>query len=196
MTTRKNRNGDLLSRSSYGSVRSALKYLFKVSGFDMKKEFEQDMAQFSRGIKRQVAEERAKNGKSLDEGKRPMTFECYKLMCNLLIKSDSHDSCFAHLFLILDWNLMARADSCRNILIAHIEWRQDSLLIFFAKSKGNQTGETSDTPWHIYSNPTSPALCPVLALARYLLSHPDIITKKRTKTYFLDQTSTIASSRY
>ena len=48
-------------------------------------------------------------------------------------------------------------------------------MVFFAKSKSNQTGECSEDPWHVYSNPLEPHLCPVLALGKYLLTHPDIL---------------------
>jgi len=43
-----------------------------------------------------------------------------------------------------------------------------------------QNGELSDTPWHVYSNPFEPHIYPVLALAKYLFSNPDIIKSKST----------------
>lgn len=46
---------------------------------------------------------------------------------------------------------------------------------FFWKSKENQTGERSDVPWHVYSNPLNPFLCPVLSLAKYIISHPGLL---------------------
>ena len=33
----------------------------------------------------------------------------------------------------------------------------------------------SHKPWHVYSNLFAPHICPVLALAKYALSHPDIL---------------------
>ena len=30
--------------------------------------------------------------------------------------------------------------------------------------------------WHVYSNPKSPVICPVLSMAKYLFAHPDILT--------------------
>src|SRR6056300_898672 len=59
--------------------------------------------------------------------------------------------------------------------VAHIEWRQDCLLFFFGKSKRNQTSEDSESPFHVYSNPLQPEICPVLALATYLLAYPDVL---------------------
>ena len=96
-------------------------------------------------------------------------------MCQLLMRGEGDDYLFAHTFLTLEWNLLARSDNCLSMHINHIEWREDCLVFFFAKSKGNQTGENSEHPWHVYSNPENPSICPVMALAKYLFSQPDIL---------------------
>ena len=51
------------------------------------------------------------------------------------------------------------------------------MIVYFSSldDKKNQTGDASDRPWHVYSNPNSPHLCPVLALAKYILTHPDLL---------------------
>ena len=45
----------------------------------------------------------------------------------------------------------------------------------FSKTKGDQSGDKSSDPWHVYPNPKNPELCPVLVLAKYILSHPDLM---------------------
>jgi len=60
--------------------------------------------------------------------------------------------------------------------INHIEWRDDCM-VFFAKSKRNQTGEGTEKPWHVYSNPDNPEVFPVLGLAKYIFSNPEVIKK-------------------
>ena len=134
------------------------------------------MSTFSRGIKRQVTQEKMESGLSLEEGKKAMNFDVYKLMCRKMLEISSDEGPLAHLFLILEWNLMACASNCMNFRLGHLEWRHDCLVFFFGKSKRDQTGENSDSPWHVYSNPCEPSICPVLALARYLFSFPDIAT--------------------
>ena len=49
------------------------------------------------------------------------------------------------------------------------------MIVYFSSLKKKQTGDASDRPWHVYSNPNSPHLCPVLALDKYLLTHPDLL---------------------
>ena len=51
------------------------------------------------------------------------------------------------------------------------------MIVYFSslKKTKKKTGDASDRPWHVYSNPNSLHICPVLALARYLLTQPDLL---------------------
>ena len=83
-------------------------------------------------------------------------------------------------------NLMKQAENCVDCKITHLYFENDSLVFAFAKSKGHQAGEECVGPWHIYANPFEPEICPVLALARYLLSFPD---KLRSNTALFEGTA-------
>lgn len=161
--------------TSYGTMKSALVYLFNITGQEMDPKLRKELDIFMRSLRKQIAKAKAQSGQSLEEGKRPMSFAVYQLMARKLFESADQDSLFAHTFLVLEWNLMARAHSVADLDIAHIEWRQDCLLFFFGKSKGNQTGEDSERPFHVYSNPEKPEICPVLALATYVTTYPDLL---------------------
>ena len=126
------------------------------------------------GIQRTIVNDKITRGESLNEGKRPMSFSVYENMCKNLYKGDDDEYLFAHEFLIMEWNLMAGADNCINMHVNHVQWQDDCLLFFFGIYK-KQTGDASDRPWHVYSNPNSPHLCPFLALAKYLLNHPYLL---------------------
>ena len=175
LATRRTKANKYLSKTSYGGERSALMHLYRLSGETISEDFNKLLREFLSGMKRTATQSKVDNGESLDEGKKPMSFEVYKEMCQLLMRGDGDDYLFAHTFLTLEWNLLARSDNCLSMHINHIEWREDCLVFFFAKSKGNQTGENSEHPWHVYSNPENPSICPVMALAKYLFSQPDIL---------------------
>ena len=164
-----------LSKSAYGHMKSAFGNLFKTSGQNMESVLAAELNQFSNSLSRKIAEAKVSSGQSLDEGKKPMSFAVYQLMCRKLLESDQADTLFAHTYLVLEWNLMARAHMIADMDVAHIEWGQDSLIFFFGKSKRNQTGEDADRPFHVYSNPENPEVCPVLALATYLVAYPDVL---------------------
>ena len=82
---------------------------------------------------------------------------------------------FAHCFFTIEWNLMARADNVVHMSVEHIEWNDDCLVFYFATTKTDQNGEKQRLPWHVYSNPLKPHICPVLAMAKYVLSTPGIV---------------------
>ena len=80
------------------------------------------------GMKRVVASDRVARGESLDEGKRPMSFAVYQKMCEILYYGEDHECLFAHAFLTMEWNLMARSDNCVSTSINHVQWQDGSLL--------------------------------------------------------------------
>ena len=143
LVNKKRKTGEMLSKSSYGSLWSALAHLHKIAGQEIPSQFQQEMSTFTRGIKRKVPQEKLELGHSLEEGKKPMNFDVYKLMCRKMLQLNSDEGSFAHLFLVLEWNLMARASNCTNFRLGHLEWRQDCLVFFFGKSKRDQTGENA-----------------------------------------------------
>ena len=70
---------------------------------------------------------------------------------------------------------MKQAENCVNVQINHIYFQDDTLVFQFAKSKGHQMGEDHVGPWHVYSNPEKPHLCPFLSLSQYLFCFPATI---------------------
>jgi hypothetical protein len=107
----------------------------------------------------------------MQEGKDPMTFELYNALCLESLRSEKREDVFAHLFLTLQWNLMARSDSIASLRHDHISSFQDALTVFFVKSKTDQEGEKV-RPRHVYGNPVCPAICCILALAIFWLIFP------------------------
>ena len=163
-----------LSKSSYGSARSALMHLYRGYGAVMEQSFKTDLANFMRGIKRKVAKQKQDMGTKADEGKKPMSFQVYEKLCQLMMASEDDEYIFGHCFLTLEWNLMARSDNVVHSHVNHLEWRDDCLLYYMLRSKGDQDGSLSSQPWHVYANPMRSDVCPILALGKYLLAYPQV----------------------
>lgn len=62
---------------------------------------------------------------------------------------------------------MSRADSVNHIMLQHMEWGGDALIITEHGGKADQKDE-SNYGKHIYANPLQPAICPILALAVHI----------------------------
>lgn len=106
---------------------------------------------------------------SITEGKQPLTFQGYRFLAKLAIKqsNDFSLSIFAWVFLVLCWNLIARCNSVASIMLSHITWKNDSLVVIFPSHKGDPDGSNS-LPKHVYANLVSNEICPILALAVFI----------------------------
>ena len=143
-------------------------HLYQTMGIQIDTGFQKLLKQFVTGLGKVVAEKKKQTGQKLTEGKRPMSREVYKKMCELMIGGDSDEYIFAHCFLTLEWNLMACADNVASAMVSHVEWQGDSLVFHFAKTKSSQDGECANKPWHVYANPFEPQICPILAFSKYV----------------------------
>ncbi|KAF0721482.1 hypothetical protein Ae201684P_001408 [Aphanomyces euteiches] len=79
---------------------------------------------------------------------------------------------FGWTYFVLQWNLMSRSDSIDKIMLQHIEWAEDALIIEEQGHKGDQTGADKFGK-HLYANPYEPNKCPILALAVLTFSFPE-----------------------
>ena len=161
------KNGDTYASSSYNSHRAALFNLYRDFGATMSTELESELKNHYKGLKRKVASDIAAGGGQIKVGKDPLSFSLFRFLGLELLKLACRESVFAHAFMILAWNLMARAANTFDVCHNHMEWVEDALCIYFAQMKNDQMGERPRDPRHIYANPLCPEICPILALAIY-----------------------------
>jgi len=164
-----------MSESTYSGIQSAITFLYREAGVKVPEEVSTNLSVYMKGSKRLGKGAKQALGLSLAEGKKPMTLQLYRKICEWLFTSPDPEHLFAHLFLVLDWNLMKRAENCQGAMISHITICEDCICFHFAKSKGHQDGEGSLGPWHLYANPFEPYTCAYLAMARYLMTFPDVL---------------------
>ena len=163
------------SISSYESIRSAIGYIYKMSRISMPQHMQDHLRIFIAGKRRAGIKEKEELGLTINEGKKPLSQDAYELISKTFFFSEKKEHVFAHVFLVLDWTLMKRAENCVNCKVNHISFRHDSLVFEFAKSKSHQKGEKHVGPWHVYANPLKPWCCPILSLARYFFSYPEVL---------------------
>jgi len=170
-----------LSPSSYDAACSALSHLFTESGISKEenestKELWTKLGAYKKGTRRLGVKEKDKMGLSTDEGKKPLPFTAYKYLAKVLFESSKAEHVAAHTFLIIEWNLISRAEFVVNSKIDSIRCHGDAILFCMGKTKTDQEGTKNiDHPWHVYANNECAYICPVLALARHLITNPKIL---------------------
>ncbi len=183
MAQKKANNGDYLSKNCYCGIRSGIINLFTMSNSSPPPDFRARMQTLMKGFKRTIVAQKVDNGESLEEGKEAMSFACYELLCRKFFEGEKDEYNFAHVFLTLEWNLIARADNIVNLSVSDLEWSDDSLIIFLKRSKTDQEGQNGKTPYHLYANPTAPHLSVTLSLGNYLLSNPGLLLNESGKLF-------------
>ncbi len=105
-----------------------------------------------------------------------MPFEAYRLLSSILARSSDPEHLACRLFLLLDWNMVSRAENVVNQHMDLFGVIDDALLVYLGPTKGDQDGSKhTDHPWHIYSVPDKPEICPCIAFAEYLMSNPMVL---------------------
>jgi hypothetical protein len=178
MAQRKNEDDKYLGKGTYCGIRSGVINLFTMSNLAPPPRFREQVSVLLKGFRRTITEQKVTTGESLEEGKDVMSYSCYKLLCEKFMQGDRDEYNFAHLFLTLEWNLMARADSIVNLSLNDFQWNDDALMVYLRKTKTDQEGSNGKTPYHLYANPVDPCLCVVLSLGVYLMSNPGILESR------------------
>ena len=159
------------SVSVISSYRSAIGMLYEECQLKFDDATQLAFNQFASGYKRLVAEKKLVGEMIMQEGKSPITFQGYNFVAKQAILSNSDHSLatFAHLFLILCWTLMARSVSVGTIMLDHLSWENDALLVTTPKHKGDQEGNHC-YPKHVFANPDNPFICPILSMGIHFFS--------------------------
>jgi len=183
MTSKINNENKYFGRGTYVGIRSSIMYLFTMSNRSPPAGFRDRMATLMKGFKRTIVEQRVAAGEPLEEGKEAMSFPCLKLLCKKFSEGDKDEYHFAHLFLLLEWNLMARSDNIVHLHVNDFEFQDDALLVYMKKTKTDQDGNHGRTPYNCYFNAVDPHLNLGLALGMYLLSNPGIVSNPQNKLF-------------
>jgi hypothetical protein len=145
--------------------KSALKWHYKEEKDVMSPDVNQELDTLLKGYQRRVSDFKLDGKMPVFEGKYHLPFQGYVVLAKFLFRSPRFDEVlFAWPFLVLQWNLIARTATVSSIMMEHVGWEEDALLITTPKHKGDQEGVKCFAR-HLYANPLSPELCPVLALA-------------------------------
>jgi hypothetical protein len=171
---------DPAAYSSVALYRSALLDLYKIAEVPIPSSTRPMMKEILDGYEKLLNNLKRRGLFRITEGKRELQFSGFEMITKKFMKKDPADrnvggswssTTFAWFFLVLGWNLMSRSKSVESIMLGHIEWREDCMVIQEQGHKGDQQG--SKKYWkHVYANPLRPSMCPILAWAVLIFSSP------------------------
>jgi len=151
--------------STVRAYKSALVWYYKEHKLIIDPLIDQGLETLLRGYRRRVANMKLEGKMAIFEGRYHLTYDGYCLLARALYKTEPFSTMlFAWPFLVLQWNLLARSATVGGLMMEHIGWEGDALLISTPKHKADQEGAKCFSR-HIYANPANPTICPVLALA-------------------------------
>ena len=175
-------SGVRFTESTVRDIRSSLKSLFG----DFKQEavwqsVAEGLGRTFLAFRKYLRHKKESEGGSLVVGKEPLPFAAYMIFGEYFY-SAAEGGAFAAAFQTLMWSLMARSVNIGLIKLDHVSQVGDALVVRFAHTKTDQTGQNRIHPRHVYANPLKPEICPVLALGVYwLVCNPEDTTKKLFK---------------
>ena len=170
-----------LSPSAFDGAISALSHLFTECGLAKtvsaeSKNLWTQLATYKQGSRRTAASEKKKLGLSAVEGKKHLPFAAYRKLATILFEGQDSAYVAAHAFLVLEWNLISRAEYLVDAKIDLVSFTEDALLFNMGVTKTDQEGvKNVDHPWHVYSCPEYPEICAHLAVARLIMANPEIL---------------------
>jgi hypothetical protein len=108
------------SVSVIGSYRRSIAMLYEENDIIFDDPTVLALNKFAGGYQRLVADKKLNGEMKIQEGKSPITFQAYNFVAKhaLIKRSDHNRGCFAHLFLILCWTLMARSSTCLTLHVS------------------------------------------------------------------------------
>jgi hypothetical protein len=159
----------LQSVQHVNGYKSALVNKYRTLGIALDFEHQTMFSDMLTGYRRVVQKKKQDGEMDMHEGKYPLSFSGYRYLAKKAMAqtTDFPLAVFAHIFLLLCWNLIARCVSVSSIMFQHISWEEDAMVIVFPTTKSDKTGKNS-APIHVFANPTSPEICPILWLGVFI----------------------------
>ena len=169
----------LLRGKVYSNIRSSVTFFYKRYKQPMPADLKEELQDLLKGVNRTVALAEQSGQGDIEEGKKAISLELYRLINKWFLQEDTKEAIFARAFASVTWNLNCRGESTASVCHKHLVWRTDALGIPFAHEKNNQTGDSrKKQPRHCYSNPFDCCLDGVLALFEYLACFPEVLVDK------------------
>lgn len=182
-----NREDRVMSYDHIRKYHDALLFGAQERGTCMSNLYSIEMKKFLESYKKEVAAQK-KLGKVEEFDSDAFTFPLVRTLCSWFLKSGD---VISWLFLLMQWNCMARSINIDCIGFSNLKRGSDSIIVKYDETKSDKTGETCSNK-HIYGNPADPVVCVFLALGLYsAIEHVSLATRN---SLFLKAGATLGSA--
>jgi hypothetical protein len=122
----KKNKSDPIKVSTLRGYKSALSWMYHNQKLKLESTLDSQIESLIRGYERTVADLKLSGDMAIQEGKEALSFTAYRMIADRLAPSSN----FAWAFFLFQWNLIARSETVTALLLDHITWKQDALLVF------------------------------------------------------------------
>ena len=129
--------------------KSALKWLYEEKRIVFPSEMDMMLDNFIAGYTRKVAEKKQLGIMSISEGKAPVSFSGFCYLCKVLMCLIPHFnlypwkiSIFGWSFETMSWNILGRCSNVNSLMLEHMDWSEDCLLVNIPTHKGDKSGDS------------------------------------------------------
>ena len=133
------------------------------SDTDLPLSYRLEMTPYLDNLKKELTKAKS-HGNVSEQDADPICFGLYKQLCKWAVRTGM---IFVWVFLVLQWNLMARACNVDSISFQNFWAAGDSVVFKYDLNKRDRKGEKT-TEKHCYANPLKPKICLFLAFGCYL----------------------------
>ena len=177
LCSKRKQDGSLLVSQGYKGMRSSLSHLYRIYGYKMDKNENEELSEIMKGVKRTATEARQAGEGNIEDGKREITFPLYCKFNQWCVEKGTAEAIFARAYAVVMWNLACRGDSTSKIRVKHLIWRSDCAGIPFAHMKEEQEGENrrKKVPRNCFANPLMWDADFQSATFEYLCTFPEIL---------------------
>ena len=150
---------------SYDHIRKyhdALLFGAQERGTCMSMKYNVEMKKYLQHYKKEVAANK-KLGKVDEYDSDPFSFTLVRILCTWFLGSGD---IFSWVFLLMQWNCMARSINIDCVGFSNMRRGTDSLVIKYDDTKADKAGENCHNK-NLYANPKDPVVCVFLAIGIY-----------------------------
>jgi hypothetical protein len=147
--------------------RSAVLYKLGTLNLARPADWDRRTKKWGQGFSRQQSQD-VRDGKirTVNFAKTHFTYDQYNRLAKHYFDTNN---VFAHLYLVLTWNLTCRTVNTAKLWLSGFGWDNDHLTVKIGMTKTDQAG-IRGFPMAVFSNPLVPHICPLLSLAKYVVA--------------------------